>query len=528
MSISPWLVATPAKDAELELLSDIEVLRPDGTTPPAIYPGQPFSIRWHYWDLAGNVGRAESITADVLPSIGAAIYSSKPRAYQAGGVSEQIDSLLPTASSVYRLGDQNVLTLRAGSQAVAGSMIETADYAVVPEEFWRGLVWDVHGTVKGPRTSWFAWKEAYQISAHFTNISPSWTIIDPRLPQGVTLTDSKCTLYESGDNGLTWTPTGSTQLTKLGPGAVEALMFPPITHSWDWVVPWVWYINGDTTKSFVYTVEITFRDDYNNSYTFRTPSVTVSVSVSDRKLGFAAAALALNGTSLLLYTLAWLIGPIPGGAAKTAADAFGKAAQDPPAPSRDFGTTVVLPRPKTRRLGSDQRVRALAEVIAYAECVAETDIALYHIESRILGAQYAKNRRAIRRQQRAYDEAVHALVEMAACASRAIDQFIAEIQTWPDRNSNVIQEQLIRWRDHGLKRKLVGGGTLTLPPTAFRRLDACVRSPQLSAVAAEGFEANLARLRFSLLRTASLVFRDRHRVLGTKINSAARKRPRLN
>jgi hypothetical protein len=238
------------------------------------------------------------------------------------------------------------------------------------------------------------------------------------------------------------------------------------------------------------------------------------VAVSSRKTAFATIALTLNVLSLALYALAWLITTTPGNLAKTAADGFGKAALDPPTPSKAFAQTVNLPGPKPARF-KNPRLDPLAEALSQLECFAKIDLALYEIESRVLGAQAAGNKRAARAQQSAYTKAARLMVNTASKAALAIDQTIEAVNGWSKIDPAAVRDQLMRWQRNGLRQgRLKGGFRLNVSAATLRRLEACVRSPQVMERALEGLESNLVSLRSTLFQAAQDVFADRHRVVG--------------
>lgn len=515
---------TPASYSQLDVLSDSLLILPDHSFLPTIYPGQPLSLRWSYWDLIAQLNPGVPIVGSVSTYVGPmafgpAFYSSGPLPYLAGGVSQEVYGLGPSTptsipAAAYRLGTENLLVLEAGGPP--GSKITcTAGYAVISEEFWRGLTWDKQNKATNQgRAGGFLWKEPYTVGALLTNISPSWPIADPSLPQeGISFNNLKCTLYESGDGGGTWQPIGPSTAVKIGPKGSEELTFPAIKKDWDWLIPWVWYADGDTVKTFTYTVEVTFTDDYNNAYTFRTPVINYQVFVSDRKQQLSSAAFATNAIALVLLALSWLITPTPGGAAKTLADTLGRAALDPRAPSKRYRKAVKLPALKKPRLGVDSRLSALADVLSQARRTALTDLALYEVESRVQGAALAGDKRSMKMQKRTYELAARSMVNSAAETSKAIDTFLAILREWPELGQLAGREQLTVWLRHGIgDGRLVAGGSLDTSGRAREHLDICVRSPQLIAAAEDGIEANLLRVRTALLQGASDVFRDRQRV----------------
>lgn len=491
------------RQAKLKLLSDNSILtsQPDQTL-PAINPGQPLSLRWQYWSLNGATLR-EVVSATILPEMDSTtVYSSPAINYVDGGISEQVDGLVPTVKSIYRLGHPRTLVLRVVAPNVFGSVIMTiARYAVVAEEFRKGLTWDVRGTVTETRQITFAWKEPYPIAARFTNIS-SWVTLD-----------GTATLYEAEQDEGPWKPIGTTPINTVGPQGMRGLAFPSITHDWTWLTGFVWVVSGDLSKLFFYKIECGLTDEYGNSYNL-TSRIAVVVAVSSRKIAFAITALTLNVIALVLYALSWLITTAPGNLAKTAADGFGKAALDPPTPSKAFAQTVSLPSPKPRRFKNPQ-LDPLAEALSQLECFAQIDLALYEIESRVLGALDAGNKRAARAQRSAYTKAARLLVKTASKAALAIDQTVEALNDWSEIDPAAVRDQLMRWQRSGLRQgRLKRGFRLNLSAATMRRLEACVRSPQIMERALEGLESNLVNLRSTLFQAAQDVFADRHRVVG--------------
>jgi hypothetical protein len=289
---------------------------------------------------------------------------------------------------VYRIGNDNGLVLQSGISGIAASFDETStNYAVIAEDFARGLQWNIGSSSDEYRRPAFAWKEAYTIAAIFTNIS-RW----------VTLSGT-ATLMEAGSSAGPWTARGSVPV-QLSAGRNTPLTFPERKQEWGWLAPSIWVIYGDLNRLFSYTVEFNLTDDFGNTYAFRTAIATITVYVSEKKYGLAVAAFATMAVALVLYVISWLITPAPAGTVQGIAAGLGSAALDPPRPSKNFRATVRLPKRVRRSLGP--QLEPLAAVMAEAALFARLDHTLDKIESRYLGAMEAKNTQAAKLQVNSY------------------------------------------------------------------------------------------------------------------------------
>lgn len=506
MTVPKYVAVTPMVDSSIELQSDFSIVVSRDELVRAIYPGQPFGVRWHYAGLLGNLNAGATVSASVLSGNKLAELAKATVTYLSGGISGEIVGVSTKESSVYQIGNHNALILQAGIASIPASLDESSTiYAVVAEDFARGLVWNVTGGSSEYRVTTFAWKEAYTLAATFTNIS-QWVALS-----------GTATLMEAESISGPWKARG-TVAVQVSAGRTTSLVFPERKQEWGWLAPSIWIIYGSTYKGFTYAIEFNLADNFGNTYNFRGPNIGVAVAVSTRKFAFAVAAMAAMAIALILYLVSWLITPAPAGAVQAVATGLGSAALDPPKPSSKFRDQVSLPQRVLRSLGP--RLELLAVAITEASLCARLDKALYQIESRFLGAIQAKDTSAEKLQRGCYGDATRLMSLTAGKLSVAVDEAQYWLRTQKDIDEAEVRQTLARWSRKGIERG-TGDGSGGFDAQTFEVVGELVRSRELVALAMEGIESNLVRLRSALLDAAAYCVRDR-----TRLDRATKLAPR--
>src|SRR5690348_4872317 len=96
-------LTTPSSHSSLELITDFLVFVSRDEALPAIYPGQPFTIQWQYAGVLAQIRSNAKVVARVLSKNKASTIATSSPTYVSGGVSEQINDITATDSSVYRI-----------------------------------------------------------------------------------------------------------------------------------------------------------------------------------------------------------------------------------------------------------------------------------------------------------------------------------------------------------------------------------------------------------------------------------------
>ncbi len=189
------------------------------------------------------------------------------------------------------------------------------------------------------------------------------------------------------------------------------------SKSWAWFQSGTYAPTDGTNRTYFYTVQLDISDEWENSGGPYRPDPgmfgqrIITVQVSDQKMNGETAAftsfVAWAAISTLAASLAWLpgAGAVLGAVAGAAASAWataGKIADDPPTPDPRYKRHVTRSAPKLPKILRSPRYERLSAALETTLWILESIEALGRIESRILGATRARNRRAEELQRKDY------------------------------------------------------------------------------------------------------------------------------
>ncbi len=503
------------QEADLTFNSDTVILASrSGDVIPTFYPGQPISFTWQFWDSFGDALPGIHPVGNVIAKLLSdnrltTLFQSAATPYQKGGVSEQVLNLSIPFAWFYKVG-QETLRLQITASALQNNVFESsAELAIVPEEVsaswwnWTSLVGSAHFGRQQPQ---FYWKESYNITGRFLNLSQYATM------------SGTATLYEQEDGSSLKVPRGSLPFTTNPNGRID-LNFPPLTQSWTWLIPKVWVFTYNTTKAFNYFVTLNFNDQFGNPYSgINSEPLFVSVWVSDKKFALGMGAQAAAAVALILYFLSLFITSLPGSTALAVADGLGSAALDPPEADPKFRKRVRVVYPKVDdALMKHPKLSSLASVFQLCLRISTGSLLLSQIEGRLIGAREAKNKQGIELQTDHYREVLRTLMIDAATLGKTTIEAIDQLEKENIEDQPLIRKKVDEWSQKGIpakdRRQLLKGGA---SEERIKQASDAARHPSIASEVLKGLSAQLITITSSLIKYASAMLRDSAETLSPK------------
>lgn len=425
----------------------------DLTISGPIVPGQPIGFSWKsdpFFLTAQDLGTTVMATLYPVDSLGdanltfplhqetvsgstlaAGIYTSPPRSFTAVG---------PIAKTIYKInGPQTLILVLMGNGPKPGPYVSDLMPVQVMEE--RGV------------RSWFDlyapsnadWKQPYTVSASYKNQSKYTTLrVSPFL--------------EETDNqgwGLTTIPSDASQYAVLQ-NQLQTITFDghDFKKEWEWfyVVLYAQHPPYDVTYFYDLTGQIL--DDYDNVYDFTETSAQTLVTVPDGKRALCGLAYSFNIIAIAfgVAAAATACDPVLGPSFSAASSAFlalaqgmGAGAADPPEPDPLYARPVVIPELQLpAEFGRRKEVRPIVEALQLVSRIGLACCALPQIESRILGAREAKNRKAEKMQRAALTRARQVIRSSARRLDRIAQVAVDTVKKHPAVSSGKIAAEAER------------------------------------------------------------------------------------
>lgn len=442
-----------------------------------VVPGQPIPISWEIWsaNLTLDIGK---ITATIADGNNLLYTSPSPVPYVVQGNSG--DSGLQTlilppdkAQDLYKIGSKTLHLELTGTGKDAGPYATDGDLEVIPENVNQS--WWEWGGPASPRS--VGWKEGYSLAGVFHNYSKY-----SQMTTNLALFDDT---GANPGNQLPVVPRGT---------PINVNFTPEIKQQWEWMLPFVWQIDGPTEKTFDYTVEMTLADSYGNTYQKAVSSrYRVHVKVSDEKVVLAGGAL-LNmvaAADLAIAALAaipwWPVVAVLTGLASLAlsiAQGLGLGAQDPPVPDSRFREPVQVIYPEIPpALAADSRGAALGSVLILMGRIAAADAALSQIEGRLLGARLARDPQGAQMQRASYQQVVNQMATDSDSLLGVIGAIPVDNVISPPALANTVTT----WQQQGVPsdahQQLSQAG---MSEGAIAQIDQAIRNPTVARQAATG------------------------------------------
>jgi hypothetical protein len=384
-------------------------------SPASIAPGQSVRLTWEL----------QNGCADLIDVVAAISYKgtvlNSPSPVPVGpfefktGDFDLASSNLNLPKDFYTLNQRNLLEL-----AVTASGKDPGPYRDSTQV-------SVKSTVTG---GWWTWTSPPQGTA-FKWKEETYALLGALINHGfATATPQALTLMQQEPGGpRTRAPVAAPPVVPILPGAGEPATWPGLSQAWRWTGPPLWTLDGPASKNFLYTVDFSLLDEFNNSYPTQTsPPLRIKVAVSFSKdacritaevnVGLAALATACGLLALATGAIATAVQYFASAAGLLlVSTTFGNLALDPPVP--DFRYDEVLPVvPPERRPDSEEVPHSLATLSPIAELLSRIVRAIEVLgptEARLLAARIDNNAAAIDRQAANYRNAVR-ILEMAASA----------------------------------------------------------------------------------------------------------------
>lgn len=480
-----WLV-------RLELL--LPYLSIELTLGGPIVPGQPITFSW----ISTPFGLADrldlgNVTATLYPvddlgdanqtfplhqvTVSAATLVSG--VYQAP--TRSVTPLGPIAPPLYKIGGgQRVVMVLAGTGKTAGPFVSDAQLLHVVEEpgvrSWFEL--------KVPPTA--EWKAAYQITASFRNKSQFSSFAVAALLRESD-NQGNPPINIPADAAQYPVPKGSTQLMTF-----DGHNF---SKQWEWFVPGLWLQHPPYEVTYFCLLNGGLFDAFENKYEFFGPSASMLVSVSTEKRALCGLAYSLNIVSIALFAAAMATACLPvagailfssSGTAAAAAAAFGAGAADPPAPDPLYKQQVMVPEftlpPEFR---AHKLMRPVFDAMELVWHIGALCCALPLIESKILGAEVARDRRGQTAQRKALAEARKGIAVSARKLEKIAAAAIEGVKKHPVMARGNIAQEIQRLASSEVTRKayaehwVAAGGA----PETFELLIRTLASPTAAKLA---------------------------------------------
>jgi hypothetical protein len=347
------------------------------------------------------------------------------------------------------LVDGDAVTAR---QALCGDLSKPASTTVtllpIANDWW---VWDPPDPLDAD------WNRDYAVAGTFKN-------------EGTTpLSDVHFSFFENS------TSPGDASPGFVGAGQSTRAAFPVLRQSWSWITPGVWVVHGPASKTFLYRVEITAKDQNGHPYPLvntDTHLVTVRVSAVKQVAGGVAMGGAIVAAALLAAavaaaaTIIGLLGPaeallVAAGAAYAAASIAAAVALDPPAPDPNFRQRVLLPAAPEPDPTVPPDLRPLVVLLNTVGHVAALNLLMSTIEGRWLGALAANETDWALVQAQDFAHARSNLAQRAATAptlhAQALPGLLPIVQRLLPVLGKARQDLLVQ----GIPSALVRGSTLS-------------------------------------------------------------------
>src|SRR6266481_6326668 len=265
VSIGPFDVVTSPVAPRARLMA----------SPASIAPGQPVTVSW---ELLYGCADLVDVVATVSYK-GTVLYKS-PNPVPVGPFGSWIESPFDLGLSTpnmprafYTLNQQNVLDLAVtASGKDRGPYLDSAKVNVKSSVTGGWWTW----TSPPPGTP-FKWKEE------------TYTLLGAFINRGfATVTPQALTLMQQEPGGpRTPAPVAAPPLLPILPGAGEPVPWPGLSQAWHRTGPPLWMQDGPASKIFLYTVDFSLLDEFNNSYPTQTsPPLNIKVAVSFSKDAF--------------------------------------------------------------------------------------------------------------------------------------------------------------------------------------------------------------------------------------------------
>ena len=420
--------------------------------PYSIVPGQPLDLSW---TTDSNGGRYDlgivTVVLYMLDSYGnpsaklfEKVFSlADSQKISTGTFAYGPVSLAPgedVANRLYRVASHAVRLVVSGTGKdgpfSAGGSIDVRR-EVIDDTWW---VWGV------PAFRTAMWKtENYPVQGEFINQSDF---------SKKTLT---ATLVEIGPDVV-----GATEVDKgvFTPGQMvarredTAVSFGQIdlTKDWSWFLGGVFIVDGPQVESYDYKVRMDIADEFGNSYAaFISQPITVRVEVSELKLAALETAVFLEVAAICALVAAAAGACTPAGAILTGiaggleggALEAGKVAGDPPFPDPRY-RTLFEPNPRPIPDDDDLRpvavfLRSVSDIVAHVDALGETD-------SRLFGAQQARERRFVTLQSDHFSALCAELDKLAKRVRRLSPLASRFFEEHPTFGSTTLEGGLEKWR----------------------------------------------------------------------------------
>ncbi|TMG72414.1 MAG: hypothetical protein E6H80_11840 [Betaproteobacteria bacterium] len=329
-------------------------------------------------------------------------------------------------------------------------------------------------------------------------------------------------------------PVSAPPLLPILSGAGEQATWPGLSQAWQWTSAPLWRRDGPgdgpESKNFLYTVDFSLLDEFNNSYPTQTSApLRIKVAVSFSKDACRITAEINVDLAAFTTVIAFIALFSPGGQASAAAlflsaagfealsITFGNLALDPPVPDFRYDEVlhVVPPERGPDRKGVPPWLATLSPITELLSRVVRAIAVLGPTEARLLAARMDNNATAINRQAANYRDAVR-ILEMAASAlpGAASEAALAIEESGALPPDKRVQETLA-----AVKRKGVPADARelwmrsNLPEESLARLEAVMREvrlplPPFTASLREAMQALLRATDAIVARTPSVVGDD--------------------
>ena len=425
-------------DADVFILEPVPILE----TVTGIAPGTPMRIFWALDTIVLNSVPAAVVdaTAQVLldAPTGSVVIADIPSTalmFGAGHTFQQFSWVIPPpyAAIGYAAGLHTIsLVITLTSGGYRRSYSTTGGYAVLLEKvdttFWQWM---------SPAGQIFTPTLPPPDNTPFLKAISSWNtpyVVAGRVVNNASMSVFRASvdLLETPDWEVPPPPTSplstvnSVTIGPLSPGENNATgdaVFPAQVQNYSWLDEATGlFSQGAMRREVTYFASVTLTDSFGNTYpTFQSNSLSVDVSVPDSKLSAAITARAELALAVFFAVVASESEIFFGGAASVLSaflyvefqQNIGNA-KDPPKPNSQYRKMVDLKRRRIPAALNPAGFSSLRELLRMVSLASHSQAALSKIESRLLGAERAKDLQGMQLQHSSY---IYVLDQLRAVAT---------------------------------------------------------------------------------------------------------------
>ena len=379
---------------------------PDGT----IKPGQPISLTWGVFDLFTSFP----------PRPNERYASSQISLFSRGnlmfGPSRQrsLEILVPnTLNRFFLFGATNHVTAELSDTPGGVEITGSFDLFVIPD---NSPSWEW-----GDVSAHYHWnRDHYTLTGILHNNAEYGDLtFHPLLAQNEQMTRGSVLPM-----AMPTSPSTGEAIVPLGHNQSRTLAFPAIQQTWPWFDRLTLIQYEPFSRVFNYSVDITARDQYGNTYAGTSVPRQVTVDIEQSKLNEQAFALAAE----ICGAISAVIGFFYPWAATVATAWFATeqaaiiAALDPPEPDFDCFTLVAQ---EVAKEDSSKVVRLVSLILQ----IAKTPQTLSAIESKMMGASEKNSAQGLVLQQRSYVDTIRAMNNAAQQLEKLLPEAIGEFHS---------------------------------------------------------------------------------------------------